>query len=87
MLPESVCTSSELLQPSISHPSLSTHIFLHERSSAKEDETNRGRRENKTCNSGKKERKKIRRGVLVVCGVEIIGWSVSTRDALLGSCL
>lgn len=34
MLPERVRTSSELLQPSISHPSLSTHIFWHESSSA-----------------------------------------------------
>ncbi len=34
MLPDSVCTSSELLHPSISHPSLSTHIFWHDSSSA-----------------------------------------------------
>lgn len=42
MLPDSVRTSSELLQPSISHPSLSTHIFWHESSSA--DAGGRGKR-------------------------------------------
>lgn len=44
MLPDSVCTSSEvllLLQPSISHPSLSTHIFWHGRSSAGRDKKQR----------------------------------------------
>lgn len=34
MLPDRVRTSSELLQPSISHPSLSTHMVSHDRSSA-----------------------------------------------------
>lgn len=41
MLPDSVRTSSELLQPSISHPSLSTHIFWHERSSAEKKKEER----------------------------------------------
>lgn len=44
MLPESVRTSSELLQPSISHPSLSTHIFWHESSSADSGKGERERR-------------------------------------------
>lgn len=52
MLPDSVRTSSEvllLLQPSISHPSLSTHIFWHGRSSAGADKKQR---------KGKKKKKK-----------------------------
>lgn len=57
MLPDSVCTSSEvlllLLQPSISHPSLSTHIFWHGRSSAGRDKKQR---------KGKGRRKKEDRG-------------------------
>lgn len=58
MLPDSVCTSSEVLQPSSSHPSLSTHIFWHGSSSAgdtvREKEIERGedKEENSSTTSG-----------------------------------
>lgn len=87
MLPDNVRTSSEvllLLQPSNSHPSLSTHIFWHGRSSAGRDKKQRKENEDgkerarENCFSlgrgagggGECDSSQINRGGFAVVGVE-----------------
>lgn len=79
MLPESVCTSSELLQPSISHPSLSTHIFWHESSSA---DSARGKRtwRWRVVEPDDGDALMLRRGLVAA---ELLSWVLKSRS---GSC-
>lgn len=76
MLPDSVRTSSELLQPSISHPSLSTHIFSLERSSAEKSQKERHReRERDRYTQGGRERETERKKKIVEEGAAICDFS------------